>query len=161
MEFRRATPDEAERLSAIARAAKASWGYPPAWLSAWESSLQITSEYLQRQLVFVGLQGQEPVGFYALEQRAEGWWLEHLWVAPSWHGRGAGRRLFEHALDSVRRVRPGKLVIEADPYAAGFYARMGARRTGTLAAPVAGDPSRTLPVFEVEVSAARQRDSRS
>ena len=39
-----------------------------------------------------------------------------------------------------------------DAYAAGFYARMGARQTGTLAAPVAGNPSRALPVFEVEVS---------
>jgi len=45
------------------------------------------------------------------------------------------------------------LVIEADPYAAGFYARMGAQRRGTVAAPVEGDPDRSLPVFEVDVSA--------
>jgi hypothetical protein len=43
------------------------------------------------------------------------------------------------------------VVIEADPFAAGFYARMGARQTGTVAAPVEGDSSRRLPVFEVEV----------
>ena len=46
-------------------------------------------------------------------------------------------------------------MIEADPYAAGFYARMGARQKGTVPAPVEGDPGRTLPVFEVEVKAAR------
>ena len=31
------------------------------------------------------------------------------------------------------------------------YARMGARRTGTVRAPAEGAPDRTLPVFEVEV----------
>ena len=65
-----------------------------------------------------------------------------------------GRQLFAHALDQIRASRPGVLVIEADPYAAGFYARMGARPTGTVPAPVDGEPSRTLPVFEIDVSAA-------
>jgi GNAT superfamily N-acetyltransferase len=150
-QIRRAMPEDAERLSAIARAAKAHWGYPPAWLTAWDPILRVTPEYLQHQLVFVGARGSELIGFYALEQRGERWSLEHLWVGPGRHGRGAGRRLFAHALGRVREIRPGVVVIEADPFAAGFYARMGARQTGTVAAPVEGDSSRRLPVFEVEV----------
>jgi len=155
MEFavRRAVPEDAERLSAIARAAKASWGYPPAWLSAWESDLRITQEDLQSQLVTVGVQDRNLIGFYALKWDGALWRLEHLWVEPAWHGRGAGRFLFEHALDTVRNVRPGRLVIEADPHAAGFYARMGARQTGSTGAPVEGDPGRRLPIFEVNVLA--------
>ena len=47
------------------------------------------------------------------------------------------------------------VVIEADPYAAGFYARMGAQQKRTVPAPVEGDPGRALPVFEVEVKAGR------
>jgi hypothetical protein len=62
--------------------------------------------------------------------------------------------MYGHALQQVRAIQPGVVVIEADPYAAGFYARMGARRKGTVPAPVEGDPGRTLPVFEVEVKAA-------
>jgi len=46
------------------------------------------------------------------------------------------------------------VVIESDPFAAGFYTRMGARQTGTVAAPVEGDPNRRLPVFEIDVHAA-------
>jgi GNAT superfamily N-acetyltransferase len=151
--MRQGLPVDSERLSQIARSAKAHWGYPEAWLAAWEPILRITPEYLQRQLVYVGTLGHEMVGFYALEQRGEGWSLEHFWVDPSWHGRGVGRRMYGHALDRVRAIRPGVMVIEADPYAAGFYARMGARQKGTVPAPVEGDPDRTLPVFEVEVSA--------
>jgi GNAT superfamily N-acetyltransferase len=154
LQIQRAAPEDAEQLSAIARAAKAHWGYPRAWLSAWEPSLRITREYLQRQLVFVGTADRELIGFYALEQRGDWWSLEHLWVKPGQHGRGAGRRLFAHALDTVRGIRPGFVVIESDPFAAGFYVRMGARQTGTVAAPVDGDPNRRLPVFAIEVRAA-------
>src|SRR5262245_28743068 len=118
LEIRRAAPEDADRLSAIARAAKAHWGYPSAWLAAWEPILLITPEYLQRHLVFVGAHGPELVGFYALEQRQERWSLEHMWVEPGRHRRGAGRRLFAHALDTVRTIRPGVVVIESDPYAA-------------------------------------------
>jgi GNAT superfamily N-acetyltransferase len=154
LQIERAVPEDAEQLSAIARAAKAHWGYPRAWLSAWEPSLRITPEYLQRTLVFVGTDDRELIGFYALEQRGDRWSLEHLWVKPGRHGRGSGRRLLAHAIDTVRDIRPGFLVIESDPFAAGFYVRMGARQTGTVAAPMEGDPNRRLPVFEIEVRAA-------
>ena len=132
-------PADTERLSAIARAAKAHWGYPSAWLAAWEPSLYITPEHLRRQLVFVAAQGPELIGFYALEHRDDGWSLDHLWVEPGRHGRGTGRRLFAHALDTVREMGPGVVVIESDSFAAGFYARMAPRQTGTVAAPVEGD----------------------
>jgi GNAT superfamily N-acetyltransferase len=153
--MRRGLPADSERLLQIARAAKAHWGYPEAWLVAWEPILRITPEYLLHRLVYVGALGDEMVGFYALEQRGEDHWsLEHFWVDPIWHGRGFGRHMYGHALDRVRAIQPGVMVIEADPYAAGFYARMGARQRGMVPAPVHGDPDRALPVFEVEVKAS-------
>ena len=153
LRMRPALPGDSERLSQLARAAKAHWGYPEAWLAAWTPVLRITPEYVERQLVYVAARDHETVGFYALEPRGDRWSLEHFWVDPRWHGRGVGLYMYGHALDRVRAIRPGVMVIEADPYAAGFYARMGAQRTGTVPAPVEGDPDRTLPVFEVEVKA--------
>jgi GNAT superfamily N-acetyltransferase len=153
--MRRGLPADSGRLSEIARAAKAHWGYPEAWLATWEPILRITPDYLLHRLVYVGVLGEEVVGFYALEQSEEDRWsLAHFWVDPSWHGRGFGRHMYGHALDRVRAIQPGVMVIEADPYAAGFYARMGARQRGTVPAPVPGDPDRALPVFEVEVKAS-------
>jgi len=151
VEIRRAAPADAARLTVIARTAKAHWGYPAAWLTTWEPVLTITPDYLGRAIVFVGTRKAKPIGFYALEPRGEHWSLEHMWVEPGGHGRGAGRALFTHALGTIRALRPGVLVIESDPFAAGFYARMGARQTGTVAAPMDGDANRQLPVFEIEV----------
>ena len=151
LQIRRGVPADAQRLTEIARVAKAHWGYPEAWLSVWKPALTITSGYLRHQLVHVGTIGKAPVGFYALEPRGEQWSLEHFWVEPGWHGRGVGRQLFAHALDRVRALRPGVLVIHADPYAAGFYVRMGAQRKGTVSAPVEEDRDRTLPVFEIDL----------
>jgi GNAT superfamily N-acetyltransferase len=150
LEIRRAAPDDAARLTAIARAAKAHWRYPTAWLAAWEPVLTITPDYIRREIVFVGMRDGKPIGFYVLEPRGERWSLEHMWVEPDKHGCGAGRSLFAHALGTVRTLRPGVLVIESDPFAAGFYARMGARQTGTVAAPMDGDPDRRLPLFEID-----------
>jgi GNAT superfamily N-acetyltransferase len=150
LEIRRAAPDDAARLTAIARAAKAHWRYPTAWLAAWEPVLTITPDYIRREIVFVGMRDGKPIGFYVLEPRGERWSLEHMWVEPGEHGRGAGRSLFTHALGTVRVLRPGVLVIESDPFAAGFYARMGARQTGTVNAPMDGDPDRRLPLFEID-----------
>jgi GNAT superfamily N-acetyltransferase len=158
--MRRAVFGDAERLSQIARTAKAHWGYPEAWLAAWAPVLSITPEYVERQLVYVGALGDEIVGFYALEPRADHWSLEHFWVDPRWHGRGVGRHMYDDAIARVRAIRPGIMVIEADPYAAGFYARMGAHPKGTVPAPVDGDPDRSLPVFEVEVRAGVCRGER-
>ena len=154
LEIRRAAPVDAARLTAIARAAKAHWRDPAAWLTAWEPVLTITPDYLRREIVFVGAREGEPIGFYALEARGDRWSLEHMWVGPGEHGRGSGRQLFVHALGTVRALRPGVLVIESDPFAAGFYLRMGARQTGAVAAPMDGAPDRRLPVFEVNISAA-------
>ena len=51
LQIRRALSGDSERLTQIARAAKAHWGYPEAWLAAWKPILRITPEYTERQLV--------------------------------------------------------------------------------------------------------------
>src|SRR5262249_11759021 len=48
LRIRRALPADADRLSEIARTAKAHWGYPDAWLTAWAPILTITPEYAER-----------------------------------------------------------------------------------------------------------------
>jgi len=157
--IRRAAAGDAGRLTAIAREAKASWGYPARWLSAWESSLRIPPDYIRRQTVFVCEEGQDMIGFCALEDRDGTWHLEHLWVDPRRHGIGAGRLLFERAAAWIGQVRPGRLMVESDPNAAGFYARLGARRTGWVAAPVEGAQDRRLPVLEWEIAPPKQPTS--
>jgi hypothetical protein len=81
--------------------------------------------------------------FYALEPRGDrGRSSICGWNRPAGAAQGA---LFARTGAFVS----GRIVIEADPFAASF-ARMGARQTGTVAAPMDGDPDRRLPVFEID-----------
>jgi len=75
--------------------------------------------------------------------------LEKLFVEPQWLGTGVGRALMAHAIDEARRRGAKRLTILADPNAAGFYERNGARLLGE--APSNAIPGRSLPLYEVRL----------
>jgi len=152
--LRPANRDDAPRLTALARAAKAHWGYPAAWLEAWQDALTITPDYIETHTVLVANTesgARSVIGMCALEDHQDHWELAHLWVDPRAHGLGAGRALVRQVLAIAARRRPGSVVrVESDPNAAGFYQRLGAREVGSVPAPMDGDRTRTLPVFEFD-----------
>lgn len=149
--IRPAVPADAPALTAIARTAKAHWGYPAAWLAAWEPALTITADFVVRNFVWVAEQDGTPVGFLGLIDQGTHWDLDHLWILPEHQGRGVGRRLFDLGMAAVRERRPGTVRIEAEPQALGFYQRCGARQVGAVNAPVLGTP-RELPLLEIAVN---------
>ena len=57
------------------------------------------------------------------------------------------------ALAEARRRHSGVVELLADPYASGFYERLGARRAGDVPAPMPGARNRTLPKFEFDLDA--------
>src|SRR6266581_1347827 len=96
IQIRRARLDEAEALTAIARAAKRHWGYPENWIARWKSDLTITSDFIANNEVFVAVVGGETAGCCALvlvDSSAE---VEHMWINPEYIGTGVGRALFMH-----------------------------------------------------------------
>lgn len=88
------------------------------------------------------------VGFYALVGRPPRLELEHCWVTPAWIGRGVGARLVADAAATARALGATMLRIASDPYAEGFYARLGARRVGAVPSTPRG---RTLPLLLLDV----------
>jgi predicted N-acetyltransferase YhbS len=146
---RNATPDDAPRVSFLARVAKAHWGYPDHWLDVWSDELTITGAYLTEHRGYVAVRGNEIVGVCVLADRREHWTLEHVWVQPELHRQGVGRTLVRHAVTVAQALRPGRVEVTADPHAAPFYMSLGARRVGVVAAPMPGAPDRTLPVLEL------------
>lgn len=87
----------------------------------------------------------------ALKERAHGWALEHVWVDPASIGKGLGRFVVEHALAIARDARSGPVQAQADPHAAAFYERLGAKLVGTVPVPMPGAPNRVLSVFEFDL----------
>ncbi|HKE60042.1 MAG TPA: GNAT family N-acetyltransferase [Pyrinomonadaceae bacterium] len=147
--IRRANTVDAATLTKIAVDAKRYWGYPENWIQHWKSDLTISPEFITNNHVYVFEQDGEIFGFYALcvaEQKAE---LEHLWVLPSHIGTGVGKELFLDAMDKASRLDINEIEISADPNAAGFYKRMGARVIGETISEIEGQV-RKLPRMKIE-----------
>lgn len=151
MRIRAARMGDADVLTRIAREAKASWGYPEAWLIAWEPTLTISTEYLGAHRVLVAESDGVALGFVALEQGPSGPEMGHLWVLPEAQGRGVGRALVRRVQLEAGRLGWDSVRVESDPNARPFYERMGGIWIGDVAAPVAG-VDRHLPVLRLPVS---------
>ena len=155
LQLRAAAPADLPALNSIAWAAKAHWGYPDEWMEAWRDSLTLTADDLARWSVRVAVDSDgEVLGFCATSSGRPRWSVEHLWVRPRALGRGVGRRLVREALERAREGGAEGLEIESDPYAEGFYLRLGAERVGAAAAPMPGAPERTLPRLHLDAPTA-------
>ena len=130
MQIKPAGPEDAARLTAIAFAAKRSWGYPERWMESWRDLLTIKPEFIIGHETCLAVIEDQAVGFYALGRNGDRMELLHLWVLPGVMGRGIGRSLFLHALENARALGCRELEIESDPNARGFYERLGARCVG-------------------------------
>ncbi|HEU0013094.1 MAG TPA: GNAT family N-acetyltransferase [Longimicrobium sp.] len=142
--IRPARPDEARALTALAHASKRHWGYPEHWIASWRDALTLTPERIASEPVFVAAEGEDLLGFYALEMQDGACSLEHMWVHPTAIGQGIGGALLAHARATAASLGADTLVIDSDPNAEAFYTRMGATRIGEVPAPVDGIP-RVLP----------------
>jgi len=148
MRIRRAIGDDTDALTDLAHRAKAHWNYPRSWMRKWDAQLTILPGYLEMHEVWVADRAGDIVGMCALEDRGDHWNLEHVWVEPSMHGQGIGRALVEHALHEAWGRRRSPVELLADPFAIGFYERLGARLAGRVPAPMPGAKDRTLPRYE-------------
>ena len=147
MDIRAAVSSEADKLSAIAFAAKAHWGYSTEALQSWAGELQISAADVATKPAYVGVINGDIVGFYCLRPSAQVWDLEHLWVTPQRIRQGIGRTLLVHALEVARRGGAVSVTTDADPNAAAFYLSQGAIRRGDVPAPIPGDSNRVRPQF--------------
>jgi N-acetylglutamate synthase-like GNAT family acetyltransferase len=147
--IRRATADEAVLLTTIALESKRYWGYPEHWIKHWEADLTITADFISDNHVYVAERDGEVRGFYALCVSGDKAELEHLWVTPDCIGAGIGKELFLDGMERAVALEVRGVEISADPNAAGFYERMGAKQIGEVDAPVDGQP-RKLPRLKIK-----------
>ena len=141
--IRRARPDEAVALTALALRAKAHWPYGEDLMAVFRRSIVIAAADIADHLVLVHETGGEVDGVGVLRPDGGDAELDHLWVDPPAIGRGVGQRLFLAFADEARRCGAARIVLNSDPYAEGFYVRLGAVRIGDH--PVAEIPGRVLP----------------
>jgi GNAT superfamily N-acetyltransferase len=148
--IRRALPDEADALSALARRSKAHWGYDADFLVRVREAMKLRAEDIDRHEVWV-VEDDEGIVAYHRVIPGDPAELEDMWVDPSFIGTGIGRRLFEHAVERARDRGATALEIDSEPNAVGFYERMGAVRIGET--PSAIIPGRVFPRMRLEITA--------
>ena len=148
--IRPADPEEAQAISALAIRSKAHWGYPPEQMSVFSRELTLSPSDIAARHAHVLEENGQVVGFYTLATRADDdAELEHLFVEPSGLRRGSGAALFRHACALAREAGFGRLVIQSDPNAAGFYLSVGARLERCIPSSI---PGRELPFFSLELA---------
>jgi GNAT superfamily N-acetyltransferase len=91
-----------------------------------------------------------PIGVAAVVLEGDVADLDVIFVDPPAIGTGAGRALFHAASQLAVKFGANRMTILADPNAASFYERMGARFLRD--APSDAIPGRNLPLYEYDLS---------
>lgn len=145
--IRSAQAGEAEILTALCVRSKAHWGYDDAFMQLSQASLTVSDADVASGRVLVATDDDRIVGMARVEPDGE---LGMMFVDPPAMGRGAGRTLFDAAAALARRLGAHSMPILADPNAAPFYERMGARFVSQM--PSDAIPGRTLPLYEYDLA---------
>lgn len=151
MILRAARADEAAALSALCLRSKRHWGYDEGFMARCVTALTVSEPAIARGDVKVAADADgRPLGTVQLsEPFDDAIELDKLFVDPPAIGRGVGAALLRWALDEARSRGANRMVILADPHAAPFYERMGARFVRMAQSDAI--PGRELPFYEVDL----------
>ena len=151
--IRPARPEECAALTALCVRSKTHWGYDAAFMAQCRDSLRVRPEAVRDGWVFVAVDARDwPLGIAQVDLADGAADLGLLFVDPPAIGMGIGRRLLRHAMDAVARAGLASMTILADPYAAPFYERMGAKLR--CMAPSDAVPGRMLPLYDLAIAPA-------
>ncbi|MEH6546942.1 MAG: GNAT family N-acetyltransferase [Sneathiella sp.] len=140
-----AKPGDVDELTILALDSKAFWGYSEAFIQSCKAALTITDEMIERLHSGTIREGNAFVGFYFLSEEEGYAELQLLYISPLAMGKGFGRALFKSAMKKAILLGFNTMRIEADPNAADFYKRMGAKQIGWCRSEV--EETRELPLF--------------
>ena len=149
IQLRDARQNELPSLGELCLRSKAVWGYDDAFMAACRTELTLRPDELQSTHLQVAERDSTVVGLAQVKVTDTDADLLKLFVEPALLRSGVGRLLFEWATAKARDLGAVRMTIEADPDAAPFYERMGARYAGF--APSQSIPGRMLPRMQMEL----------
>ncbi len=162
IQISKANVTDSDILTDIAFSAKRHWGYPDEYFQIWNNELTITKDYIHQNIIYKAHIDDLIFGFYSIiENKSDfysgeilvkkGFWLEHIFIKPEYHRMGIGRLLIEHVISISRKIGISELLIFVDPYARGFYDRIGAE---FLYESKSSIPGRLIPVYKINLQQA-------
>ena len=150
--LRRASTDDAQVLTDLAMASKASWGYDDDFMKACRAQLTITPNVIQTAEVWVTESAGTINGMIVFRPDpatgvAE---LADLFVSPDSQGKGLGSALMAKLNEVCEEGGIRQIGVDADPLAETIYERFGFKTVGR--SPSGSIPNRTLPRMERRLS---------
>lgn len=140
---------ECAALSALCLRSKAVWGYDEAFLEACREELAIRPSDCAAGLLQIAEVEGAVAGVVQLTLGEGDAHLDKLFIDPAFMKHGLGRKLMDWATAKAREAGARRLIIDADPDAAGFYRRMGAVDIGET--PSGSIPGRFLPRLALDL----------
>ncbi|WP_271596841.1 MULTISPECIES: GNAT family N-acetyltransferase [unclassified Bradyrhizobium] len=119
------------------------WGYDRDFIEACRRELIIEPCDMRSSAIAVAEENGRLVGAAQMKVTGDEADLLKLFVEPTMLRAGVGTKLFHWAVSEAARMGAARMLIEADPDAAPFYRRMGARDCGLAAS--GSIPGRMLP----------------
>ncbi|GAB3742502.1 GNAT family N-acetyltransferase [Microlunatus parietis] len=130
--FRPAEPGEAPELEDLQSRSASHWGYPAGYFDWAGDARKISESYVCDNRVQVLVDdGGRRLGFYSFTENEDGLLLDRMFLDADQIGRGLGRQLWQHAVQTARELGVSEFRIAADPNAGPFYEAMGARWYGS------------------------------
>ena len=159
IQIRQAQDIDSDLLTKISFTAKKHWNYPDNYYDLWRDELTITKEYIHQNIVFKALYQDAVIGFYSIIENKtdfytgetfvkKGFWLEHLFIKPEYHKQGIGVLLINHAKQVSKDMGISDLLIFVDPYAKGFYDKVGADYLYDSKSSI---PNRMIPIYGLKI----------
>jgi len=149
--FRRAAPEDAGQLSALALRSKAHWGYDADFMAACAGELTLARDEVVTSRTLVAELNGLLAGFITIVGEPPAGEIGALFVEPARMRSGIGERLLRQALSVAILEGFEMITVDSDPNAESFYVRMGAQRAGSAASgSIAG---RMLPRLKFDLDA--------
>lgn len=151
--LRAAFPADLQILKSVYFRAKASHGYSADEMADFAAEVDetLTVETITHDAFAIAEMGGRAVGFVGVQDtgKPNALHMEFLFIDPEAQGQGVGRRLFDWAVEEVRRRGFAALEFQSDVNAAGFYERIGAVKISERPSTVI--PGRMIPTYRFEV----------
>lgn len=147
MIIEKATVNDNAILTEITKKSKAYWGYSKEQIEIWSEFLTVTKTYIENNSVYKLVFEDKIVGYYSFfYEETDLIKLDNVFVLPECIGKGFGKILMHHFLNSIKEEKATKITLNAEPNAELFYAKFGFVTVRLIETSI---QNRFLPVMEL------------
>lgn len=149
MNIEKAISSDHQILTEITKKSKAYWGYSDEQIEKWSQFLTVTPVYIDANGVYKLTVENKLAGYYSfLYENEKTVKLDNLFVLPEYIGKGFGKILMKHFLLEIAKTSINKIILNSEPNAEQFYAKLGFVKTGQIETSI---KDRFMPIMELEL----------